>query len=252
MIITYFEQGSPDWHASRCGIPTASRFADVLAITPDRFEVVRPSGTRVGKILDDRVEAMAICEANEDREYTVQTIPGGPMKAYEEYLLDIACQRMTGKFCESDGGGSYWTERGHELEPLARSWYEFQTDQRVSTCGLILNDERTAGASLDGLVDIAEPGNIEIKCLKRTNHMRIVLENKVPDEFIAQVQGGLYVTGNPWCDFVPYNPDAPVEGWIIRVHRDEDFIARLDREIKRFNHAIEGMIAEVENVYSRV
>ena len=31
MKISTYEQGSPEWHAARCGIATASGFADVLA-----------------------------------------------------------------------------------------------------------------------------------------------------------------------------------------------------------------------------
>jgi hypothetical protein len=58
--------------------------------------------------------------------------------------------------------------------------------------------------------------------------MRTVESRKCPDDYYPQVQGGLWVTGRQWCDFVSYFPEISVE--IVRVFRDEDYINRLAAE----------------------
>ena len=46
-----------------------------------------------------------------------------------------------------------WMLRGTELEPEARSFYEFETGATVTEVGFITNDDGTAGCSPDGLID---------------------------------------------------------------------------------------------------
>lgn len=235
MRITNYEQGSPDWHHARCGVRTASRFGDVMAISPEKWRVVRSTGTLV-KVFDS-------AEAANDAagtKYIVEHVPAEPLKAYNDYLLEQAQEIITGVFDEADGWSSFWTDRGLELEPRARKYYEFITGNTSTECGLILTDDGSAGASVDGLV--GDDGQNEIKCLKRTNHVEILLADEVPEKFIPQIQGQLFVTGRKWCDFISYHPDAHIQGFIKRVERDEVYIARLKSALDRFNKDLDAMI----------
>jgi predicted phage-related endonuclease len=130
--------------------------------------------------------------------------------------------------------------RGNELEPLARKYYQFESGHKVVETGLIMTDAQDCGASLDGLV--GDDGTIEIKCLKRINHTRIVLADEVPEDYLPQIQGGLKITGRAWCDFVAFHPEAPVDGYIIRVERDENMIGALSLALSRFHDQVNRYI----------
>jgi len=117
---------------------------------------------------------------------------------------------------------------GTAMEPFARKAYEFAKDCVVHGMTFHLHPTLPYIAySDDGLV--ADDGLIEIKSpFLVDRHMRTVESQKCPEEYIAQVQGGLWVTGRQWCDFISYFPSVSVE--IVRVERDEPFINRLAAE----------------------
>lgn len=117
---------------------------------------------------------------------------------------------------------------GTAMEPLARSAYEFAANVTCDVPAFIAHPSIAyVGFSPDGLV--GDDGMIEIKSpALDARHMRTVESQQCPDDYIAQVQGGLWVTGRKWCDFISYFPSISVE--IVRVHRDETFISRLAAE----------------------
>jgi hypothetical protein len=235
MIITHYKQGSPDWHHSRLAIPTASKFQSMLAYSEDKWRVLRKSGTTV-KIFTNKEAALKFAIDK----YEVKYEPGKPLQSFSDYAIEIACQKLTNCFDDTEGFTNYWMQRGNELEPLARKFYEFETGCKVEQCGLILTDEQNCGASVDGLV--GDDGLVEIKCLKRINHVRIVLNDEVPRDYIPQIQGQLMITERAWCDFVAFHPEAPIDGYIIRVERDERYISGLKLALSRFHDEVNRYI----------
>lgn len=123
-----------------------------------------------------------------------------------------------------------WTERGKEMEDEARAWYEWERDVEVRQVGFIARDDDATGGSPDGLV--GDDGGVEIKILGAANHVAAVLQEQADGEFHAQIQGNLYLTGRAWWDLVLFNPRLPSR--IIRVPRDEPYIALLDGALDRF------------------
>lgn len=117
---------------------------------------------------------------------------------------------------------------GSAMEPFARKAYEFARDCVCEVPAFIAHPEIAyVGYSPDGLV--GDSGIIEIKSpALEPRHMRTVESQRCPDDYLPQVQGGLWVTGRQWCDFVSYFPEISVE--IVRVERDEQFINRLAAE----------------------
>jgi putative phage-type endonuclease len=117
---------------------------------------------------------------------------------------------------------------GSAMEPLARRAYEFLRECVCVVPAFIVHPTLAyVGYSPDGLV--SDDGLIEIKSpALEARHMRTVESRKCPDDYYPQVQGGLWVTGRQWCDFVSYFPEISVE--IVRVFRDEDYINRLAAE----------------------
>jgi hypothetical protein len=117
------------------------------------------------------------------------------------------------------------TERGNELEPLARQTYELITGNKTKEVGFITNDKyKLAGASTDSLV--GKDGVLEIKCFEDKKHFKYILEEKKTGTFTIesgyewQCQMELLITEREWVDFAIYNPNYPEELLIKRVFPD--------------------------------
>ena len=141
----------------------------------------------------------------------------------------LLAEWMAGEPVES-WRGNKWTERGHELESEARTYYEMINGVDVNQVGFITNDEETAGMSPDGLV--GEDGGLEIKCPSPGIHVSYLLANKVPAIYIPQIQGSMWLSDRDWWDFMSYHP--LIEKMVIRVHRDGKYISVLANAIDKF------------------
>jgi predicted phage-related endonuclease len=85
-----------------------------------------------------------------------------------------------------------------------------------------------------------------MKCPKSSIvHMQRWVDRKVPDEYIAQVQGNLWVTGRQWADFVSYDPRAPESHrlLIIPVRRDEAYIKELADTVNAAEAEVQRILA---------
>jgi hypothetical protein len=195
-------QGTPEWHAARAGVCTASRFADVMA------------KIKTGEAADRR-----------------------------NYRVDLVVETLTGK--PLDGVSTAAMRQGIEREPMARLAYETETGLTVEQIGFLMHDELRAGASPDGL--IATAGGLEIKCPERSAHMRYLKQTTEPPEYTWQIQGGMWITGREWWDFVSWNPDFPEGLQLIvrRIPRDDKAIATLALEVKAFMEEVENEVEQM-------
>jgi hypothetical protein len=172
------------------------------------------------------------------------TSTGKLSKSIDDYALSLACDLFAKKPLD-EWLGNQWTDRGTELEPDARSMYEFQKDCTVAEVGFITNDGW--GCSPDGLID--DDGMVEFKCLKAENHVKTILDynrtNNIPTKYIAQVQGQMLIAERQYCDLVFYHPDLPIK--IIRVVPDSIIInGLLEAQAKVLNKR-DLIVAELEN-----
>lgn len=136
------------------------------------------------------------------------------------YIDELIGERLTGKPVNSFKGNEH-TERGHEMEPEAIAMYASMTGRKVDSCGIMLN--HGVGYSPDGLV--GDDGLVEIKSKLPKIMVKVLCNDEVPKEHIAQCQGGLWVSGREWIDFVAYWPGMPL--FVKRMYRDEKYIKRL-------------------------
>ena len=146
----------------------------------------------------------------------------------KKYMYELVAERM-GATVEFFSNAHM--ERGTELENDARTAYEFIKDCEVSEVGFCLDDNKIIGISPDGL--IGEDGGLEIKCPKETTHISYLDDGGLPLIYKPQVQGSMWVTGRKWWDFMSYHPQLPP--LIIRVHRDEEYIAKMNNVITKFS-----------------
>jgi len=165
----------------------------------------------------------------------------GQGKTRRTYMLKLAGERITGELPQ--GYSDAHMERGHALEPKARSLYELESGNSVTECGFILADYN-AGYSPDGLV--GEDGVIEVKTRLPHLMLETLLTQKVPAEHAKQIQGGLLVSERKWCDFIAYWPGLPL--FIKRVYRDDEAILAIRAAIVSFNEEINGIIEKIEEL----
>ena len=168
--------------------------------------------------------------SNMDR---IITPKGNPSSSGTRYLARLCAEWYLGQ--PLDEAESQFMARGSDLEHEAVRWYEFETGLDTAEVGLCLRDDGKVGASPDRLV--GEPGLLEIKCPSADVHMMYVLGGAT-DEYRIQTQGQLYVTERLWVDLLFYHPTLPRA--IVRITRDEAFIAALAEQLDTFVKRLEA------------
>jgi exodeoxyribonuclease (lambda-induced) len=202
-------QGTAEWLAARCGKITASCFADAISVCQKK------SGTRN---------------------------VGDPTAVAERYAGDLAIERISGK-PHGEPPKAWVLERGHEMEALARMHYEARTQSFVTEAGICLNDDEIFGYSTDGLVD--DDGLIEIKAPIDSSKILAMWATGDTSEYDHQMQGGLWITGRKWCDFIMYVPDLASVGkdlFVKRIFRDEEFIDAMVERLGQFDNLVQQYV----------
>lgn len=163
-------------------------------------------------------------------------------KSSKNYMYELVAERMgaTVNFYQNEH-----MQRGNELEPDARTAYEFVKDAVVEQVGICIHDNGMIGVSPDGLV--GKDGGLEIKCPKETTHIGYLDGGELPLIYKPQVQGSMWITGRKWWDFMSYHPDLPP--LIIRVHRDEEYINIMEEGITKFSKDVLNLETRLRNKY---
>lgn len=211
------DQRSEAWFAERAGKITASRMHDVML---ERDRKPFKSGPRKGQ-------------------------PKPPPKAVMDYACQLAAERLTGRPRKQiKAAALQW---GQDVEPAAVAAYQAETGEIVTMCGFILHPEYDfIGASPDFLV--GDNGGGEIKSPESSEvHLETLLCG-LPPEHIEQIQGGLWVTGRQWWDFVSFHPDFPGElrTYIQRVTRDDEYIAKLESACLQMEADVQQIISQLQ------
>jgi hypothetical protein len=167
-------------------------------------------------------------------EYSKIFTGGGKVSGRREaYMRQLA---ISTKYKMPSFGGNKYTDRGHELEPIAREMFIEKTGLDVREVGFVMSDHMDTGVSPDGLIyHNGKPiGVIEIKCLNETKHLGLITDNKVANDHLSQVHGELCVTELPVCVYILYCPEAyPLDFFCIEVTPNR-FTASLNRELQKF------------------
>lgn len=212
MIVINCEQGTQEWFQARAGVITASMF--------DECRKTLKSGPNKGQ----------------------------PSAKAKEYAFRLAVERISGELLAEEVFENYAMRRGRELEAEARLAHEAAKGILVDQTGIALTDDRLFGASLDGLID--EDGCSEYKCyISPSSLMPIIIDNDL-SQVEAQVQGQLWVTGRKWADFVLYCPALKPVGrdlTIITIHRNDEFIEDLEKDLLKFNNLVDEYKNKLES-----
>lgn len=152
---------------------------------------------------------------------------GQPNKPRRDLVAELVRELETGVLTSIEP--NEYMAHGTRCEPMACALYEWERDVVVEHAAWIPHPTiEYVGFSPDGLV--GDDGMIEIKSpALEPRHLRTVESGKCPDDYMPQVQGGLFVTGRQWCDFASFW-EPTHELCVVRVQRDDQFIARLQAE----------------------
>lgn len=202
MIFIEAPQGSPEWYQARVGKITASCFADAVSTTS------RASGNRKA---------------------------GDMSAAAERYAADLAIERISGE-PHGEPVKTWVLERGHEMETRARMLYEARTGAFITEAGICVSDDGIFGYSTDGLA--GDDGLIEIKAPIDSIKIMDMWRTGDTSEYDHQIQGGLWLTGRRWLDFIMFVPDLAKAGkdlYVKRIYRDEAFIDKMVQQLADFD-----------------
>lgn len=169
------------------------------------------------------------------------TAAGKPSTQSEGYINQLIAELLTGETTEVKV--TEWMQRGTELEPMAREFYELASGNQVTEVGFCKHDTLECGVSPDGLV--GDVGGLEIKCPTPGTHISYLRANQLPAKYKPQVMGCLWICGEQreWWDFVSYHETMPA--LIVRVYRDEDYIRLLADEVSK---AVDTIQSEVNRL----
>ena len=161
------------------------------------------------------------------------------------YIDELIAEKLTGqcKFFPTTAA----MQHGIDTEPKARDYYEFMYDAKVIEVGLCLHDTIEAGASPDGLIENTD-GILEIKCPQPHTMVKywrdFLKKERMPQEYLAQVQGQMWIAEKEWCDFLCYAES--IKPLLVRVERDEDFIKLLEEIVTDAVESINESVNQLE------
>jgi len=168
-----------------------------------------------------------VCTASEFDELMTPKFKARDGKMVESYLCRKLAERWMGPLPSFN---TLDMSFGQIKEEMAIPFYETVFDEPIQQAALITNDEGTIGCSPDGL--IASDGGIEIKCPRAETHCKYLLAEELPDEYVLQVHGSLYVTGRAWWKFMSYHPKFPP--FVTTIYRDEKICSFIGETLAGF------------------
>lgn len=161
-------------------------------------------------------------------------------KTGETYAIEKAIEQLYGQLEESYKGADM--QRGIDLEPYA--FAKFQEQHPEATEAFMFPYGDHAGASPDGVV--GKDAILEIKCPRPVKFFKIVADEKIDPEYIAQMQFQMLCSNSSKAYFFNYCViDGEEFHHTIEVPRDKVMI---DLIKERLNQAIAIKEAYIEKI----
>lgn len=131
--------------------------------------------------------------------------------------------------------------RGLIFESDARSTFGFITELDVEEISLIKRTNHIH-CSPDGLT--SDGGGLEIKCPLAHTQCKYIIENRLPLEYVSQVQYSLFVTGYLHWWFFSYHPK--IKPLLLKIKPDEKYIADLQVELIKFLRELDDLVEKIK------
>jgi len=154
------------------------------------------------------------------------------------YLNQKLCELWTGGPLLSLQG-VFDVDQGRLLEERAKPAFTIHTGIEIQNVGFIETDDGRAGCSPDGFGDVG----VEIKCPRIDTHCGYLLAGKLPKQYVAQVQGSMFVTGFKQWHFFSYSRSFPPLHLVIE--RDDEFQEALQAATDAFVERLDAAYARL-------
>jgi putative phage-type endonuclease len=167
-----------------------------------------------------------------------------------KYKNELIRERLTGR--KLDTYKTPAMQRGIDLEPMARAWYEVKYNTFVDQVAIVLHPSINGGqCSPDGIVE-ATNSLIEIKIPNPENHLdNILTGGKQLEQYYDQVQWQLAcMPEKEFCDLVSYDPEMPdhLQGFVKRIYRDDEYIQTMQNAVIVFLSEIETIVNNLKEI----
>lgn len=205
------EQGSPEWFALRLGLPTASRFATIMA-----------NGKGGGESITRRKLLFQLAG---------ERLTGEPAETFRNDAME------RGSAMEDEARDAYARRNLSEIKRVAFV-------KRTIRLRNNLGQDLTVGCSPDSFV--GDDGALEIKTMRPDLIIDLAMKGAAgfPVEHRAQIQGTLWVTGRAWMDLFIFYRGMPVSP-TFRIARDEIYIRTIVEEVERFEWELRLIVSKI-------
>lgn len=237
-------QGTPEWFQARVGKITASCFADAISRVGalDEKQELYVDCIRIDGMSQKDAMAKAGYKAAPTAANVAKALRGEDPSDHSDtakrYAADLAIERISNQ-PHGEPPKAWVLERGHEMEARARMLYEARTGAFITESGICISDDGLFGYSSDGLAD--DDGLIEIKAPIDSIKIMDMWRTGDTSEYDHQIQGGLWLTGRKWLDFIMFVPDLASCGkdlYVKRIYRDEAFIDKMVAQLADFDRLV--------------
>ncbi|MEQ1726759.1 MAG: YqaJ viral recombinase family protein [Vicinamibacterales bacterium] len=201
-------QKSPEWFAARCGRVTSSK----------AHLIFQKGRKKAGGGYEESVTR-------------------------RDYIIDLACERLTQQTTDDDSYKGKWVERGVALEPDALRAYEAHAGVMARRVGFFACNDVLAGSSVDAIVGAGRTAIVvELKVPKPNTHLRYWDDvTELFEEYRYQGLMHLWVTGARRVDIVSYCPQVPepLRVLVVPFSATPDEFREFDEATHRFLHEID-------------
>jgi exodeoxyribonuclease (lambda-induced) len=170
-------------------------------------------------------------------------------EARETYMNQLIGEACTGYSEEINAKALEW---GKLNEDAAAAAYEFESGNTIEKIGFAHKDESLrCGASPDFKIIGKDHGG-EIKCpITPQVHIDFILNGIIKDEYITQMQFGMWVTGWHHWDFASYHPRMKKKMiHYVTIERDQELMEYFDNEVPKFIKEMDEKLERIGVSYS--
>lgn len=167
-----------------------------------------------------------------------------------KYKNELIRERLTGR--KLDTYKTPAMQRGIDLEPMARAWYEVHNNVFVDQVAIVLHPFIEGGqCSPDGIVESTN-SLIEIKIPNPENHLdNILTSGKQLEQYHDQVMWQLAcMPEKEFCDLISFDPEMPdhLQGFVKRIYRDDEYIQIMQDKVISFLAEIETIVNNLKEI----
>lgn len=167
-----------------------------------------------------------------------------------KYKNELIRERLTGR--KIDTYKTPAMQRGIDLEPMARAWYEVHNNVFVDQVAIVLHPTIEGGqCSPDGIVESTN-SLIEIKVPNPENHLdNILTDGKQLEQYIDQCMWQLAcMPEKEYCDLVSFDPEMPdhLQGFVKRIYRDDEYIKMMEDKVILFLQEVETIVNNLKEI----